>query len=91
MLAEKKRVSFNNCNKFANFADYIDQNGVLGTSVDKLAEVRTPDSATCGLKSYGKNISDSLKEGDDRILGSPVTLRWSYSEAKAIDESLAYA
>jgi UDP-glucose 4-epimerase len=40
---------------------------------------------------YGKNISDSLKEGDDRILGSPVTLRWSYSEAKAIDESLAYA
>jgi UDP-glucose 4-epimerase len=24
-------------------------------------------------------------------LGSPVTLRWSYSEAKAIDESLAFA
>jgi UDP-glucose 4-epimerase len=40
---------------------------------------------------YGKNISDSLKESDDRILGSPITLRWSYSEAKAIDESLAYA
>jgi UDP-glucose 4-epimerase len=40
---------------------------------------------------YGKNISDSLKESDDRILGSPVKLRWSYSEAKAIDESLAYA
>jgi UDP-glucose 4-epimerase len=40
---------------------------------------------------YGKNISDSLKETDDRILGAPVTLRWSYSEAKAIDESLAYA
>ena len=40
---------------------------------------------------YGKNTSDSLKESDDRILGSPVKLRWSYSEAKAIDESLAYA
>lgn len=40
---------------------------------------------------YGKNISDALKENDDRILGSPVTLRWSYSEAKAIDESLAFA
>ena len=40
---------------------------------------------------YGKNVSDSLRESDDRILGSPVTLRWSYSEAKAIDESLAYA
>jgi UDP-glucose 4-epimerase len=40
---------------------------------------------------YGKNTSDSLRENDDRILGSPLTLRWSYSEAKAIDESLAYA
>jgi UDP-glucose 4-epimerase len=40
---------------------------------------------------YGKNISNSLRESDDRILGSPTTLRWSYSEAKAIDESLAYA
>jgi UDP-glucose 4-epimerase len=40
---------------------------------------------------YGKNTSDSLSESDDRILGSPTTLRWSYSEAKAIDESLAFA
>ena len=46
---------------------------------------------TSSSEVYGKNISDSLKESDDRILGSPVTLRWSYSEAKAIDESLAYA
>ena len=40
---------------------------------------------------YGKNVSDSLKEDSERILGSPTTLRWSYSEAKAIDESLAFA
>ena len=40
---------------------------------------------------YGKNTSDSLSETDNRILGSPTMLRWSYSEAKAIDESLAYA
>jgi UDP-glucose 4-epimerase len=40
---------------------------------------------------YGKNVSDSLKETDDRITGTPLRLRWSYSEAKAIDESLAYA
>ena len=39
---------------------------------------------------YGKNTSDSLSEGDDRILGSPLKSRWSYSEAKAIDEILAY-
>lgn len=40
---------------------------------------------------YGKNISDSLHEDDSRILGSPLTLRWSYSQAKAIDETLAFA
>ena len=52
---------------------------------------KTPVFLTSSSEVYGKNISDSLNEGDDRILGSPVTLRWSYSEAKAIDESLAYA
>ena len=39
---------------------------------------------------YGKNTSDRLHEEDDRILGSPLKSRWSYSEAKAIDEILAY-
>ena len=39
---------------------------------------------------YGKNTSDKLSEEDDRILGSPLKSRWSYSEAKAIDEILAY-
>jgi len=51
----------------------------------------TPVFLTSSSEVYGKNVSDSLRESDDRILGSPVTLRWSYSEAKAIDESLAYA
>jgi len=50
-----------------------------------------PVLLTSSSEVYGKNTSDSLKESDDRVLGSPVTLRWSYSEAKAIDESLAYA
>jgi len=52
---------------------------------------RTPVFLTSSSEVYGKNTSNSLKESDDRVLGSPVTLRWSYSEAKAIDESLAYA
>jgi UDP-glucose 4-epimerase len=51
----------------------------------------TPVFLSSSSEVYGKNASDSLKESDDRVLGSPVTLRWSYSEAKAIDESLAYA
>jgi len=52
---------------------------------------KIPVFLTSSSEVYGKNISDSLKETDNRILGTPVTLRWSYSEAKAIDESLAYA
>lgn len=52
---------------------------------------KTPVFLTSSSEVYGKNTSDSLKESDDRVLGSPVTLRWSYSEAKAIDESLAFA
>jgi UDP-glucose 4-epimerase len=52
---------------------------------------QTPVLITSSSEVYGKNVSDSLKETDDRILGSPLTLRWSYSEAKAIDESLAYS
>ena len=51
----------------------------------------TPVFLSSSSEVYGKNTSDSLKESDDRILGSPTTLRWSYSEAKAIDETLAFA
>ncbi len=39
---------------------------------------------------YGKNTSDALKEDDDRILGSPLKTRWSYSTSKAVDEILAF-
>jgi UDP-glucose 4-epimerase len=39
---------------------------------------------------YGKNDKVPLNEEDDRVIGHPLKFRWSYSEAKAIDESLAY-
>ena len=39
---------------------------------------------------YGKNEKVPLSEDDDRIIGHPLKSRWSYSEAKAVDESLAY-
>ncbi len=39
---------------------------------------------------YGKNEKIPLNEEDDRIIGHPLKSRWSYSEAKAVDESLAY-
>ena len=54
-------------------------------------EKNTPVFLSSSSEVYGKNTSDALKESDDRILGSPTTLRWSYSEAKAIDETLAFA
>jgi len=68
-LVKKKKVTFNNVNNYANFNNYIDQNGVLETSVDKLAEIRTrPNgSATCGLQSYGKNISEVY----DKLVNTP--------------------
>lgn len=39
---------------------------------------------------YGKNTNGPLKEDEDRILGSPLKSRWSYSTSKAVDEILAY-
>ena len=39
---------------------------------------------------YGKNSSMPLSESSDRVLGSPEVARWSYSEAKALDELYAF-
>ncbi len=39
---------------------------------------------------YGKNATGPLDEDQDRILGSPLKSRWSYSTAKSVDEILAY-
>ncbi len=40
---------------------------------------------------YGKNANGPLREEADRILGSPLKSRWSYSTSKAVDEILAHA
>lgn len=45
---------------------------------------------TSSSEIYGKNTSDLLHEDEDRILGSPLKARWTYSEAKAIEEALAH-
>jgi UDP-glucose 4-epimerase len=39
---------------------------------------------------YGKSQDDALREDQDRVVGSPLTRRWSYAEAKALDETLAH-
>ena len=40
---------------------------------------------------YGKNPKQPLNETDDRVVGSPQKIRWSYSDAKAIEEAMAVA
>ena len=40
---------------------------------------------------YGKNPKQPLKETDDRVVGSPQKIRWSYSDAKAIEEAMAFS
>lgn len=40
---------------------------------------------------YGKNPKQPLSEGDDRVVGSPQKIRWTYSDAKAIEEAMAFA
>lgn len=39
---------------------------------------------------YGKSPDAALREDQDRTVGSPLTRRWSYAEAKALDETLAH-
>lgn len=39
---------------------------------------------------YGKNPKQPLSETDDRVVGTPQKLRWSYSDAKALEEAAAY-
>jgi UDP-glucose 4-epimerase len=38
---------------------------------------------------YGKNPKQPLSENDDRVIGNPQKIRWSYSDAKAIEEAMA--
>ena len=40
---------------------------------------------------YGKNPKQPLREGDDRVVGAPQKIRWTYSDAKAIEEAMATA
>jgi UDP-glucose 4-epimerase len=39
---------------------------------------------------YGNNTSGALHEDSHRVMGSPLVSRWSYAQAKALDETLAH-
>jgi UDP-glucose 4-epimerase len=40
---------------------------------------------------YGKNPKQPLLETDDRVVGTPQKIRWTYADAKALEEAVAYA
>ncbi len=40
---------------------------------------------------YGKNPNQPLMETDDRVIGTPQKLRWTYSDSKALEEATAHA
>jgi UDP-glucose 4-epimerase len=40
---------------------------------------------------YGKNPKQPLSESDDRVVGAPQKIRWTYSDSKAIEEATAHA
>lgn len=40
---------------------------------------------------YGKNPKQPLSETDDRVVGAPQKIRWTYSDAKALEEAIAHS
>ncbi len=40
---------------------------------------------------YGKNPKQPLSETDDRVVGTPQKIRWTYADAKALEEAVAFA
>lgn len=39
---------------------------------------------------YGKNPNQPLSEESDRVVGAPQKIRWTYSDAKALEEAVAH-
>ncbi len=66
---------------------------LLGSEIvlTNAAKFNKPTILASTSEIYGKNTQVPLTEESDRVLGSPLVARWTYSEAKAIDESIARA
>ena len=58
------------------------------TAVSAAAELGKRFFLASTSELYGKNPKQPLNEESDRVIGSPQLVRWAYSEAKAIDESV---
>ena len=69
------------------------QTNVLGAEIviRNCAKFSKPILLTSTSEIYGKNDSAILHEHSDRVIGVPQISRWSYSDAKAVEEAFALA
>jgi len=66
--AQKMKLTNANLSNTVNFEDNVYLNSIGETPVDKMAEIRTCATGTCGLKDYGKSIQNVY----DNLLDTPV-------------------
>lgn len=86
-LAASLGVSKINSEPFLSFnTNFIGSEIVLSQASKR--KVRTIFASSSEV--YGKNPNMPLNENSDRVLGSTKIPRWSYSEAKALDELYAF-
>jgi UDP-glucose 4-epimerase len=94
-----------NCDLVLHMAAAVGVDNILGNPIESIAvnfhgsetvlnsaaryDKRIVIASTSEI--YGKNPKQPLSETDDRVVGTPQKLRWSYSDAKALEEATAYS
>lgn len=61
------------------------------TVLEKAHKYGTKVLVSSSSEIYGKSLDCPFKEDGNRLLGSPLVGRWSYSTSKAVEEVLAHA
>jgi UDP-glucose 4-epimerase len=93
----------NNCDLVLHFAAALGVSNIMNNTMDSLStnihgsEVVLKAAAKFSRRIliastseiYGKNPVQPLSENSDRVIGNPQNFRWSYSDAKAIEEAMA--
>jgi hypothetical protein len=62
-----KNVVDANISNFVNFENNVNLDSIKVNEVDKMAEIRTCENGTCGLKSYGSSIANAY----DKLVSNP--------------------
>lgn len=92
-----------NCDVVIHLAAALGVNNILKTTLESLSINITGSEIVLKLAAkykrriviastseiYGKNSIQPLDENSDRVVGKPQNIRWTYSDAKAIEEAIA--